>query len=346
MVSKLDGRNLFDHLYDVFCNNLRELGKASSFCELIKKGSSDLNRINALSKVCNIVLLVKSVKKCMRNNTKNAERAQEILEMYYAKKDVCSESENDLIVLLNAALADITIENELNFEQFKDFSDDETSFIENLLEPDPEISCTFEESLLSEIHSERAIYFYNVAEYEVCLVEALRAVFYARINRTSPSENLFPLLYLVSASLWHLNHFKIALNVLQLSIKLLRISALDNAAKSVQTIKLVKLMKQVQISSNNAGGTNGPTLNLQSCLEPNQEKIPQITVTSDVLISAHKSLELKLQADQGRHVTASEAIPLGKYKCLVIRKNISSHLHSRYNNHCRTSIFFDRSLEE
>lgn len=315
-MAKPECRNLFDHLYAVFCNNLRELGKASSFCELIKNANSDLNRITALSKVCNIVLLIKSVKKCMKNNSKNVQRAQDILEMYYARKDVeCSDSATDMIVLLNTALANITIDEELNFEQFKDFGNDETNFIESLLVDVAGKSPTVEESLLSDVHSERATHFYNVQEYEVCILEALRGIFYAKISKDNPSEILFPLLYFVSASLWHLNRFKMALNVLQLSVKLLRLSTLDNTAKSAQTMKLVRLMKQVQISSKNAAaGTSDQTLSLKSFLEPKHENLPNITDdTSDVLLGAYSGLELKWEADRGRHVVAKQTIPLGKY---------------------------------
>lgn len=314
-MAKPECRNVLDHLYTAFCNNLRELGKASSFCQLIKNANSDLNRIAALSKVCNIVLLIKSVKKCMRNNCKNAQRAEGILEIYYAKKDVTSESESvsDLILLLNSALADIPIEDELNFEQFEDFGSDEIRFIENLLVNSVETSSTFEESLLSDIYGERAAYFYNVAEYEVCLLEALRGLFYAKISKDNPSDSLFPLLYLVSTSLRQLNQFKMASNVLQLSIKLLRISALDNTAKSLETVKLVKLMKEIQTASKDGVGPADKALNLKPFLEPENENIPKIGKTSDVLVSASKSLELRWQADRGRHVVAMETIPLGKY---------------------------------
>lgn len=312
-MGKSESRNLFDHLYAVFCNNLRELGKASSFCQLIKDSNSDLNRIRALSKVCNIVLLIKSVKKCMRNNCKSAQRAEDILDMYYAKKDMLSESVTvtDLTVLLNSALANIKIDDELNFEQIEDFESDEVRFIENLM-VNSVASPTIEESLLSEIHGERATHFYNATEYEVCLLEALRGIYYAKINKNNPNETLFPLLFLVSKSLMQLNQFKIASNCLQLSIKLLRISSLDNTAKSVETVKLVKLMKEVKLSLNDGIG-RANALNLKSFLLPRIENIPKITKTSDVLIGACSSLELKWQADRGRHIVAKQTIQLGKY---------------------------------
>lgn len=308
-------RNILDHLYAAFCNNLRDLDKASSFCQLIKDANSDLKRITALSKVCNIVLLIKSVKKCMRNNSKNVERAEDILDVYYDKKDECKESvTTELISLLNSALVHITTDDEFNSEQFKDFMIDEIRFIENLLVGADKLA-TMEESLLSEIHRERATYFYSVAEYEVCLVEALRGIYYAKINKEKPDENLFPLLYLVSTSLRQLNQLKITSNVIHLSIKLLRMSTLDNAAKSMETIKLVKLMKEVQVVvelKEKLGGGTDKTLNFQSFFEPAAENIPKITETSDVLIGASSGIELKWQADRGRFVVAMQNIPLGK----------------------------------
>lgn len=318
MAKPSEGRNVLDHLYTAFCNNLRELGKATSFCELIKNVNSDLNRIVALSKVCNIFLLIKSVKKCMRNNAKNAQRAEDILDVYYAKKEVCgSDSTNELILLLNSALANVSIDDELDVEQFKEFGSDEIRFIENLF-VNTDKSPTFEESLLSEIHRERATYFYTVAEYEVCLIEALRGIFYAKVNKENPSESLFPLLHLVSSSLRQLGHIKMASNVLQLSIKLLRMSTLDNAAKSVETVQLVKLMKEVKSASKDGGETVVKALNLQSFFEPKSENIPKVSETSDVLMGASSSLEMKWLVDRGRHVVAMQTIPLGKYNFSMI----------------------------
>ncbi|XP_037049477.1 SET and MYND domain-containing protein DDB_G0284059-like [Bradysia coprophila] len=327
-MAKPESRNLFDHLYGVFCNNLRELGKASSFCQLIKNANSDLNRITALSKVCNIVLLVKSVKKCMRNNSKNAQRTQDILETYYAKKEHCSDSETDLIALLNSALASTEIDVELNFDRLNDFGRNEVNFIENLLVNSEEKSPTFEELLLSEIHGERSIYFYNATEYEVCMLEALRGIYYAKINRNRPNESLFPLLYLICTALWKLNHSEMASNVLQLSVKLLRISSLDNAAKSVQTVKLVKLMKVVQVSSKD-GGCEADQLNFKPFLEHRIETIPKVTETSDVLMGACSSIALKWQVDRGRHVVATQTIPLGT--TIITERPFTSTIHPKNN---------------
>lgn len=309
-MAKQESRNLFDHLYGVFCNNLRELGKASSFCELIKNANSDLNRITALSKVCNIVLLIKSVKKCAKNGTKNLQRTQDILDAYYAKKEECSDA-TDLIVLLNSALASTEMVDELNVEQMKDFGSDEVKFIENLLVNGEEKSPTFDDLLLSEIYGERSIYFYSATEYEVCLLDALRGIYYAKISRNYPNETLFPLLYLVSTSLWKLNQFRMASNVLQLSVKLLRTSSLDNTAKSLETVKLVKLMKVVQVSAKDAHCA-ADKFNFESFLKHEVENIPTIAETSDLLTEASSSLELKFQADRGRHLVATKTIPLGK----------------------------------
>ncbi len=311
-MAKSECRNVLDHLYGAFCNNLRELGKASSFCELIKNANSDRQRITALCKVCNIVLLIKSVKKCTRNNLKNAQRAEQILEMYYTKKDASSENVNDLICLLNSALANTPIEHEQNVEEFDDFELDEVKFIENLLVDSTEIPASFEETLLSDIHLERATHFYNVTEYEVCLLEALRGIYYAKISKDNPSDCLFPLLYLVSTSLRQLNQLKKALNVLQLSINLLRKSNLDNTAKSLEAVKLIKLMKEVQLWSKMDVKTADKTLNLKEFLKPKKENIPELTDNNDVLLCASKGLELKWRIDRGRHVIATQTIPLGK----------------------------------
>lgn len=313
-MAKSDCRNVLDHLYGAFCNNLRELGKASSFCELIKNANSDRRRIAALSKVCNIVLLIKSVKKCTRNNFKNTQRADEILEMYYAQKEASSENANDLICLLNSALANVPIEHEWNFDQFEDFESDEIHFIENLLVDSAEIPSTFEELLLSDIHLERATQFYNVNEYEVCLLEALRGIYFAKISKDNPNDCLFPLLYLVSTSLRQLKQLKKASNVLQLSIKLLRTSNLDNSAKSLEAVKLIKLMKEVQIWSKMGAETADKTLNLKQFLKPKTENIPKLIENNDVLLCATKGLELKWQTDRERHIVATETIPLGKEK--------------------------------
>lgn len=305
--------NDFDRLYEDLCNNLRDTGKSSDFCQLIKNAKSDLNRIIILNKVCKIVpsLIKIVVRQWRRNNSKDSEEARKILELYYSRKENNSESEN-LIQFLNSALAHAEIVNyaELDVEHLEHFEKDEILFLENLLLN--EESSNLGGSLLSEIYTERSNYFHDVGDYTMCVLEALRAVYYAKICKTNPPKCLFTLLFLISSSLQHLHHWKSAGNVIQFAIKSLRSSTLDNTIKSAETVRLVKLMKETQTSKIGIENEN-KSLNLRRILEPKRENVPKIFHPSnEVLVNASSSLQLKWKADRGRHIVAKTTIPAGK----------------------------------
>lgn len=202
------------------------------------------------------------------------------------KKNNCSESD-DLLWLLNSALSHAQINNNLDLQRFGDFEKDEISFIENLLVNGVETSISDENLLVSDVYRVRANHFHDVGDYEMSVVEALRAMNYAKFNKKNPCENIFQLLFYISASLRHLNQWTKATNVIQFSIKLLRLSSLKNTTKSVETVRLVKLIKEIQILSKERGDNGAKPINLKFYLEPKKEILPKIfRSTSEILVNA------------------------------------------------------------
>lgn len=309
--------NEFDQFYSNLCNDLRKMGKATSFCQLIKNAKSDLHRIAILNRECNFVHnLIKTVKKCKRNKVKDPQQARKMLELYYSKKENCNESDN-LIRLLNSALSHVRIEDQVDVQQFDDFGKDEISFLENLFIDCAETSISNENLLLYDIYRLRADHFHDMSDYKMSVVEALRAIRYAKFNKNQDKNNFndhfFMLLYRISSSLKHLNQWKMSANVLQFSLKLLRSSSLDNTAKSVETVKLVKLLKEIQTLSNKGGECLEEPLDFKCFLEPKKEMLPKIfDSNNDVLVNASSSLQLEWHADRGRHLIATKTIPPGK----------------------------------
>lgn len=311
--------NEFDQFYTDLCNGLRKVGKASSFCQLIKNAKTDLHRITILNKECNFIPnLIKTVKKCKTNNSINPQQARKTLEVYYSKKSNFSESDN-LIRLLSSALTYLQIEDQINIQQFDDFGRDEILFLENLLVECAETSISDETLLISDIYRERADHFYDVGDYKMSIIESLRSIHYAKFNKNNLNDHFFLLLFRVCISLKQLNQWKMSTNVLQFSIKLLRSSSLDNTAKCVETVKLVKLLKELQtLSTKNAGECLEKPLTFKCISESKEEILPKIfDATSDILVNASNSLQLEWHADRGRHLIAKKTIPPGKI--LIIR---------------------------
>lgn len=316
-MEKSENYNEFDQLYADLCNDLRKMGKATSFCQLIKNATSDWDRITILNKDCNIIpSLIKAVKKCRKNNSKDPQKARELLESYHGLKSKCSESTGeigDLIRLLNSALSHLQIDKRLDGQQFENFESNGISMLENLLVDSAEQSGSNENALLSEIYRERANCFYDIGDHKMTIIESLRAIHYAEFNKINPHEHLFLLLFRISTSLKHLNQRQAATNVIQFSIKLLRSSSLDNATKSVETVRLVKLLKDIQTMSKEGGVNIEKPLNFKSLLEPKNDSFPKIFPSvSDTLVDTSSSLELKWHEDRGRHLIATKTIPPGK----------------------------------
>lgn len=307
--------NEFDQFYQDLCNKLRKMGKASSFCQLIKNAKSDLHRIAILNEECNIVHnLITLVKKCKRHKSKDHQQARKMLEVYYSKKDHFNESDN-LIRILNSALTHVQMEDQLNVEQIDDFGKDEIFFLENLFIDCAETSIPDESLLISEIYRLRADHLYGIGDYEMSVVESLRAIRYAKFNKKldNLNDHLFLLLFRISSSLNNLKQWTMATNVIQFSLKLLRSSTLDNTAKSVETIKLVKLLKEIQTLSKNGGESSEKPLNFKCFSEPRKENLAKLfESTNDVLVDASSSIQLEWHADRGRHIIAKNTIPPGK----------------------------------
>lgn len=316
-MAKSENYNVFDQLYADLCNSLREMGKAASFCQLIKNAKSDLDRIGILSKDCKIIpSLIKTVKKCRKNNSKVPEKARELLESYYGIKNKCGEctvESDNLIRLLNSALSHLQIDERLDYQQLEHFESNSITMLENLIVDVTETSGSNENVLLSDIYRERANCFYDIGDHKMTILESLRAIHYAEFNKNNPKEHLFSLLFRISTSLRHLNQWQAATNVIQFSIKLLRSSTLDNAIKSVETMRLVKLLKDIQIMSKEGGENIGKPLNLKSLLERTNKSFPKIFPSvSDTLVNTSSSLQLKWHEDRGRHLIATKTIPPGK----------------------------------
>ncbi|KAG4072045.1 hypothetical protein HA402_015544 [Bradysia odoriphaga] len=313
------------------------MGKASSFCQFIKSTASDLDRIHILNKDCNIVPdLLKVVKECRKNNCKDPQTARVLLETFYVQKRDCNQftvESGNLINLLNSALSHLRVNEQFQFQQFDSFASGGTDSLENLfVDSDDDVSdCESESLLLSDIYRERAGCFYDLGDHKMTIVESIRAIRYAKFSKVKPHENLFLLLFCISRSLRHLNQWQGATNVLQLSIKLLRASHLDNAKKSVETMKFVRLLKEIQMCSKAQEGDEMP-LNLNSFLKSKIEKFPTVFDSiSDTLSNTSKSLQLKWQEDRGRHLVATKTIPSGS--TLIIEHPSSWIVHP---NHCHS----------
>lgn len=307
--------NEFDQLYADLCNSLREMGKAATICQLIKDAKSDLNRIAILNKDCNIVpKLIKTIKKCKENNLKNSLNSRKTLEAYYAekrKRDERTGESDNLIRLLNSALSHVPIDEKLDYQLFQLIESSGIMSVENLLVDCVEISGSDEDSLLSEIYRERANCFNDMGDHKMTILESLRSILYAKFNRNNPHEHLFLLLFRISTSLRHLNQWKEATAVVQFSIKLLRTSALENAKKSVETMRLVKLLKEIQLIPKDV---EEKPLNFKSFLEPKKQIFPKLFHSiSDTLVNTSSCLELKYHCDRGRHLIAQKTIPPGEY---------------------------------
>lgn len=317
MEKKSENCNEFDRLYADLCNSLRKMGKAASFCQLIKNATSDLDRIAILNKDCNIMpSLIKTVKKCRKNDSKDPEHARLSLEAYYAKRRKCSESiveSDNLFRLLNSALAHLSIDKELTLHEFENFECNGIMALENLLVDGTETSASDENLLLCNLYRERANCFYDIDAHEMTILESLRAVHYAKFDKNNPNEQLFSLLFRMCTSLRHLGHWQAATNVVQFSIKLLRSSHLDNAVKSVETIRLVQLLKDIQKGSTERGDSPEKPFNIRSFLESKNQSFPKIFRSiSDTLVNTSSSLQLEWQEDRGRHLIATETIPPGE----------------------------------
>lgn len=328
-MEKMENCSAIDQLYADLCDKLRKMGKASSFCQLIKDAASDLDRIYILNKDCNIVpSLLKVVNECRKSNCKDQQKAQMLLEEYYTRKsDPHNQSTTESgIHLLNSALSHLQVNVQFEFEQFDSFGTSGIDSLEKLLiDIDQNASDSDSESmLLSDIYRERAECFYDSCDHKMTIVECLRAISYAKFSKVKPHEHLFGLLFCLVRSLKHLNQWQGATNVLQLSIKLLRSSHLDNVKKSVETMKFVKLLKEIQIGSKTqgegGGGGGEEQLNLNLCLEPKIGQFPKIFDSiSDTLTNTSSSLKLKWHANRGRHLVATKTIPTGK-NLISIRK--------------------------
>lgn len=309
-MEKSENCNEFDALYADLCNSLRKMGKAASFCQLIKNATSDLKRIAILNNDCNIVpSLIKTIKKCRKSNSKDSQLARESLEAYYANKRGCDESAN-LIRLLNSALSHLHIDDQINFEQFANFDSNGIMFLENFLIDGDESAGSDENLLLSEVYRERANCFYDMGHHKMSILESVRAIHYAKFNRNNPHEHLFSILFRIATALRHLNQWKAATNIIQFSIKLLRSSHLDNAVKSVETMRLVKLLKEIQImfkGSKELGEEDD-----EKPLKPKNEKFPEIFQSiSSTMVNTSSSLQLKYDENIGRHLISTETIPSG-----------------------------------
>lgn len=316
-MEKLDNCNELDQLYTDLCNSLRKTGKASNFCQLINNSTSDLDRIVILNKDCNIVpSLVKIIRVLEKN--KDPQQARKLLTMYHSKNNECSlstsETSENSIRLLNSALVHLHVYEKIDFQQFNNLVEsDGIAAIENLL-----IECDGDEAagellLLSDVYRERANCFSNLGDHKMVIVESIRSIRYAKFNKNDPHEHLFLLLFRISSSLRHLHQLQAAKNVIQFSIKLLRSSQLDNTIKSVETMKLVKLLKDIQIQTNDGVEEHRDSrLDLDLCLQPQSKSLPKIfDSVSDTLTSSSSSLQLKWDKDRGRHLIAKETIPAG-----------------------------------
>lgn len=319
-MEKSENCNEFDQLYSDLCNKLREMGKAASFCQLIKNSTSDLHRIAILNKDCSVVpSLIKTVKKCRNTNSKDPQKARELFESYCSTKHECddciSASDNLILIrLLSSALSHLQIDGRLDFLQVEHFESNGIATLENLLTDDAETAGSDEHLLLSDIYRERANCFYEMSEHKMTILESLRAIRYGRFKQNNPHQHLFLLLFRISTSLRHLNQWQAATNVLQFSIKWLRLSKLDNATKSVETMRLVKLLKDIQTKTSKEGEENVKNpLDLKSILEPINESFPKVFHSvSDALVNTSSSLQLKWHEDRGRHLIATKTIPIGK----------------------------------
>ncbi|KAJ6636018.1 SET and MYND domain-containing protein 4 [Pseudolycoriella hygida] len=314
-MEKLENCNEFDQIYSDLCDRLRKMGKATSFCQLIKNSACDLDRIAILNNECDIIpSLIKTVKKCRKKNSKNLLHARQSLEAYHHRKESKStkdSSENDeLIQLLNSALSHLRIDDKLDvLQQFDHF---ESEMIESLLIDGAEACADDENKLLCDIYIQRAICFYDMDDHEMSIFETLRGIYYSRFDKKNPPESLFLLLFQIASSLRQLSQCQAATNVIQFSIKLLRSSTLPNAIKSVETVRLIKLLKEIQSLSKEVGSHEENPVNFTHILEPRVQILPEVYQSvSNTLTNTSNAVQLKWREDLGRHLIATQTIPPG-----------------------------------
>lgn len=312
----MEGCNEIDRLYENLCNDLRKTGKASSFCQMIKNAKSDLKRIIILNRECNIVPnLIKTITKC-ELDCKDLHQAEKLLQLYYSKQNTGTESEH-LIRLLNSAIVHLQVDEvdrKFKLKQFDSFDNKGIVALENLLvNSGEEVINNLNNQLLSKVYDERSKCFFDLDDHKMSIVESLRAIYYAQFDRNDVKEDLLPLLFRISSSLRHLNHLEGATNVLQFTIKLLRSSHLDNAIKSVETMKLVKLFKEIQSSIPGNGAIKVYSLDFDLYLQPRRQSFPAIFDSySDALTNTSSCLQLNWDKDRGRFLVATKTIPPGK----------------------------------
>jgi hypothetical protein len=295
----------FDELYAIICEKLTEFNKTEDLLKKVKVATNDGDRIAAvLNEDPEIVsLFTENIEDWYQ--PKCLEKAQELNRLG---------SQESSLEKLNKAicLCPLTQTEECNMLKQANFHGNAEKFIDGSLSVSSEEAVKKSLSYIPEIFNERSKVLFEKEFYQNCVDD----IFLSVICGYTKTFDVAFRLGMCYKNLQMLHDSKI---VLQHSLELLRQSSMDNQAKSKETMKVVKAMKDIgTMEKEDFHDLSKSTVvrnRLQNSIDTQSTSTSQqlklFGGSNKNLRGASQAVILKYNEQRGRHVLATKTIPPG-----------------------------------